>query len=1115
MLGVGVFYSSISSAETLFLDVYLNGKPVSELVQFENKNNHFWSTDDVLGDSLLADYASELKGKVDYCGLQSISCEYSYEKQRLYLTADADLFPAQVITSTRKNTLAITKSRGALLNYDIYYRNYESGSATTDILQQWRAFSELGIFETTANFRKEWNGSSNTSVSEGTTRYDSFWQYNDEEKMRFWRVGDLLTSGNPLARQVRMGGLKLSRRFELNPQFVSYPYPEFVGSAVLPSDVEVFVNNYKMFSGNVDPGNFILDSEPRVNGFASASIVTTDINGQAVTRDLQFYVAPELLKKGVYDYDLNLGMLRQNFGIKSFDYDTNLTGIADIRYGLTNNITLSSHTELNKDIYNLGIGTDFTYGNAGVFSFALAHGKGKDNSGLLGSAGYRFQADNWGLSAEIKQQQAGYSDIGTSQAISPIKREAQVNAAYSFGNGVSLGIGYFDIEKFDNENRQLLSGFYNQSIGESSLSANVNLDLNTKDLSVGLNLSIPFGQRSRASINHVQNRRAKNRTVASASMSRVGNRGFKGAVSNVIGSSDLSANGSWRTDKVELSSGYYNRGRSSGYWGQLSGSLVLSKNRLLMGNRIADTFAVVSTGGIKDVPVMVENQVVGKSDGDGILLVTGLASYNPVNVSISTKTLPIDTNVVNDRVQIMAAENHGIDVDFELYQTKAAIIILNDESGQPIPVGATASLNGEQGDNFVGWDGELYLEKLKDNNTLILTWDDKQCVAEFPYIKKSEDVPVIGPLTCAAETSDAIVQLIDVNELPIPVGSLAIINDQADPVVVGVNGELTLIGLLAQNIVTVNWAGQECSAEFSYYKQSTDIPVIRPIKCEKKTFMATVIVKDSRGQPIPAGANALINAEQSHTVSHNGEIYPQALQDTNQMVLTWSNKQCAVSFSYNQVNHQKAIIGPLQCKESLLATAVQQSEAIGDKEARKAPKTETKRTVPEPVELETEEYTDDLPLKDTPLEDILSVKNSITHLQGSNDFNNSTELNNKQHMDDIYLDNINFDEHLSNNAKRSSITQDNETSNTYAGLIVKKHFTSSYIAQKPTTVMPNLQNVQSMSKQTISIAYQECEHHRNKVTAICQVNKQLKLQSLDVTNKSNRLVRISTRGESV
>ncbi|WP_213608030.1 fimbria/pilus outer membrane usher protein [Pseudoalteromonas sp.] len=746
--------SSTLSAETLFLDVYLNSVLVNELVEFDHTNDHFWSTDKVLDNSPLSDYASGLTGKVDYCGLQRISCKYSYETQRLYLTADSDMFPTQIISNKRESMLPITKSRGALLNYDIYYRDYESGTATTDILQQWRAFSEVGIFETTANLRKEWNSKNNNAVSEGVTRYDSFWQYNDEKKMRYWRVGDMISGGSSWARQVRMGGIKLSRRFELNPKFVSYPYPEFIGSAVLPSDVEVFINNYKMFNGNVEPGKFVIDSEPKINGFASASIITTDINGQAVTRDLQFYVAPELLREGVYDYDLNLGVLRQNFGIRSFDYDSNLTGIADVRYGLTNSITLSSHLELNEGIYNLGIGTDFTFANVGVFSFALSHGKDSANSGWLGSAGYRFQADNWGFSAQVKQQQSGYRDIGTTQFVLPIKREAQANAAYSFGNGVSLGIGYFDIEKFDNDNRQLVSGFYNQSLGSSSLSASANFDLNTKDVSLGLNLSIPFGQRSRASISHVHNNRSENRTVASASISRIGNRGFKGSMSNVVGSSELSANGSWRTDKIELSSGYYNRGGSSGYWGQLSGSLVLSKNSVLMGNRIADTFAVVSTGGIADVPVLVENQVVGESDENGVLLVTGLASYNPVNISISTKTLPIDTNVINDRVQIMAAENHGVDVDFELYQTKAAIIILNDKSGQPIPVGTVASLNGEQGDNFVGWDGELYLEKLQDNNTLILKWDDKQCTLEFPYVKESEDIPIIGPLLCQESATE-------------------------------------------------------------------------------------------------------------------------------------------------------------------------------------------------------------------------------------------------------------------------------------------------------------------------------------------------------------------------
>ncbi|WP_372943496.1 FimD/PapC C-terminal domain-containing protein, partial [Shewanella sp.] len=277
----------------------------------------------------------------------------------------------------------------------------------------------------------------------------------------------------------------------------------------------------------------------------------------------------------------------------------------------------------------------------------------------------------------------------------------------------------------------------------------------------------------------------------------------------------------------------------------------------------------------------------------------------------------------------MAAENHGVDVDFELYQTKAAIVIVNDEQGQPIPVGALATLNGEQNGEFVGWDGELYLEKLLDNNTLTLVWDGKQCVLEFAYSKQEDDIPVIGPLVCATEDANALVMINDQQGQPVPAGTLAIINDQLEPKVVGKNGQLSLSSLRTQNIITLNWADQQCSAEFSYRKTDEQTPVIGPIICEPKQFIATVIVNDSKGNPIPAGASAIINSDkQPQTVAHHGEVYPQALQAQNQMVLQWDNKQCSVEFSYTQINHQKAIIGPLVCEQSDSMVNVTSPEAI-------------------------------------------------------------------------------------------------------------------------------------------------------------------------------------------
>ncbi|MDP5036329.1 MAG: hypothetical protein NWQ42_09465, partial [Alishewanella sp.] len=279
---LGLIFCSTLRAETLFLDVFLNGVKVKELVQFEHDQTHFWSDDNILQTTSLAEYATGLSGRIDYCALNAIQCEYDVYTQRLYLTAELGLFPAQRISSITKNNLLPTKSSGALLNYDAYLRDFSGGVQTLDLLQQWRGFGNYGIVETTANYRHYFGNDAQSGTNQGLVRYDSFWQYNDETNMRFWRVGDMVSGSSGWARQVRMGGVKFSRRFELDPQFVRYPYPEFAGSAVLPSDVEIFINSSRLYAGQVAPGPFILDSEPTITGLATATIVTTDITGQAV-----------------------------------------------------------------------------------------------------------------------------------------------------------------------------------------------------------------------------------------------------------------------------------------------------------------------------------------------------------------------------------------------------------------------------------------------------------------------------------------------------------------------------------------------------------------------------------------------------------------------------------------------------------------------------------------------------------------------------------------------------------------------------------------------------------------------------------------------------------------
>ncbi len=81
--------------------------------------------------------------------------------------------------------------------------------------------------------------------------------------------------------------------FALQPYRITAPLPAFFGSATLPSDVELYVNGVRQYSGNVPAGPFQLNTIPNISGAGNAQVVLTDAAlGRATT--LNFSLATEL-----------------------------------------------------------------------------------------------------------------------------------------------------------------------------------------------------------------------------------------------------------------------------------------------------------------------------------------------------------------------------------------------------------------------------------------------------------------------------------------------------------------------------------------------------------------------------------------------------------------------------------------------------------------------------------------------------------------------------------------------------------------------------------------------------------------------------------------------------
>ena len=74
---------------------------------------------------------------------------------------------------------------------------------------------------------------------------------------------------------------------------------------------------------------------------------------------------------------------------------------------------------------------------------------------------------------------------------------------------------------------------------------------------------------------------------------------------------------------------------------------------------------------------------------------------------------------------------------------------LVDESGRPLPVGATATLLSTGARMPVGYGGETYAIGLGDENVLEVTRaDGLRCLAPFAMPRDPGAMPLLGPVTC-------------------------------------------------------------------------------------------------------------------------------------------------------------------------------------------------------------------------------------------------------------------------------------------------------------------------------------------------------------------------------
>ena len=579
--------------------------------------------------------------------------------------------------------------------------------------------------------------------------------------MRRWRVGDVITGSLPWSRSVRLGGAQVANDFGMRPDLITYPLPELSASADVPSTVNVLVNGVSQLSEHVERGPFIVSSLPVVTGAGNVAVTVIDALGRQTLISLPFYASSALLKPGLASYSVEIGAVRENYGVRSNDY-SELAASQSSRLGITDRLTLESHGEATRDFAMLGGGAVVQVGNLGIVNIAAA--ASSSSGGGMISAGFQRVASRLSVSASGTYASSGFRDIAAGYGSPVPKSTVNANFGYQLGRWGNLGLAY---------NRRVLR----KRRSEGAPASKPYLTSPTINLLTG-SYSVALAGFATLYATGFRDFSAVGRYGAAIGL----NFGMGGgALASVDGAID---DGDWSTSASVVKSaqgandfGYRARvlhgktprqsleGEYLGTWGHLSGgversagrvalragargALVFAGGDLFASDLIDDSFAIVSTGEVGGVPVMYENRPAGRTNARGKLLIPSMRSFEDNRLTVDSTLLPPDIEVGSTAILVRPGDRSGVAVDFKIRRVKAALLTLQDAGGRALPLGSTVRVDGAE-DQPVGHDGAAYVTGLKPTNRIFVELPNgSRCTVQFAYQPVAGDIPQIGPLSC-------------------------------------------------------------------------------------------------------------------------------------------------------------------------------------------------------------------------------------------------------------------------------------------------------------------------------------------------------------------------------
>lgn len=647
---------------------------------------------------------------------------------------------------------------GAFLNYELFGQTGQySGADIVSAYAEFGFFSPLGVLTDTGV-------GTHTQTDHSYVRLETTFTHDFPSSLETLRLGDAISVPGSWAQAVRFGGLQWGSNYGIRPDLVTTPLLAVGGTAVVPSTVDVFVNGKAVGSSQVPAGPFVVNQVPALNGAGDVNIVVRNALGQQQIVSLPFYSAAVMLQPGLSLWDIDVGALRENFGLESSDYGSAMAS-ATWRHGFSGSTTAEVHAEGAHDGPTAaGFDVAQAIDHWAVVTLDVAVGGQSDpvaviggvpaqpaSSGVYEALGIQHVDERWSVMLQAQHASDGFRDLGNVGGVPTAVERYLAQAGVNLAHSGSLQAAFVAQLNADDTRQETIALSYQVNVGRGTLGANLShTGGDTHDTSCFIFYALPLGSRlnSSTTLRYDSQQKSPNTALVQALQKNLPVGPGDGYLLSAGTDGSYNAEYLRQFDALTLDAAAARYADLSAQRLAVNGGLIFMDGEVRAMRTVTDSFAMVEVGGIPNVTVSFDNQPVARSDANGVALVPNLRSFDVNRLSIDPLQLPLDAAVTDTHVQIVPPYRSGNLVSFPVKRVHSGVFRLRRADGKPVPAGAVVKFQGEEFP--VGLDGLTYVTGYDHGTTGEAHWSSGRCRFRLPPPPAGQPQPDMGIIACAS-----------------------------------------------------------------------------------------------------------------------------------------------------------------------------------------------------------------------------------------------------------------------------------------------------------------------------------------------------------------------------